>query len=114
MVETRFRPDKRGFHIYSAALPDGGIDGLGIPTRVRAGAGLASLGPPVASRTEIQLRISALGVELPVYPDGEVVLTQVASTTPSDMRRTVIVSYGACSDAICLPPVQGQPVDVTR
>jgi hypothetical protein len=111
-VETTFIPDESGFHIYSAELPDGGIDGLGIPTTVEPGDGFASLGPVVPSKPEVQLRIDALDVDLPVYPDGEVRLTQLASTTSVSGRRTVVVSYGACSRKVCLAPVRDRAVPV--
>ncbi|MFE3638035.1 hypothetical protein, partial [Streptomyces sp. NPDC059168] len=36
-VLADLRPERPGFHLYSLALPDGGVDGIGIPTRIRAG-----------------------------------------------------------------------------
>jgi hypothetical protein len=114
MIETTFAPERPGFHLYSVDLPDAGINGLGVPTRVRAGDGVLSLGPAVASRQVVKLNIATLGVELPVYPDGAIVLSQVASMAPAARRHSVIVSYGACSATTCLAPVQDQVVRLAQ
>ncbi|MFD3453767.1 hypothetical protein ACFWVC_16490 [Streptomyces sp. NPDC058691] len=44
-VVAVLRPERAGFHLYSLALPDGGVDGIGIPTRIRAEGALRSTGP---------------------------------------------------------------------
>jgi len=52
-----------------------------------------------------------LHVTLPVYPDGPVhVRLRVASD--GDASPTVIVSYGACSERLCLRPVRDLSVPV--
>lgn len=100
VVEVTFRPVRPGFHIYSIDLPSGG---LGIPTRVAVRAGLAATGAPTADEAVRPLELPVLGARLPVYPDGPV-------TVSLPVRRTgrtaqIVVSYGACSRAVCLQPV---------
>ncbi|WP_141585676.1 protein-disulfide reductase DsbD domain-containing protein [Actinomadura sp. WMMA1423] len=107
-VEVTFRPTRPGFHIYSLDLPSGG---LGIPTRVGVRAGLAATGAPRAEKPVRWLDLPLLDTRLPVYPDGPV-------TVSLPVRRTgrtaeVVVSYGACSRTVCLPPVIDRVAAVT-
>lgn len=102
-VVAVYRPTRAGFHVYSIDLPPGGVAGLGVPTRLRVTGGLAATGPATASESPRLLDLPALGVRLPVYPDGPV-------TVSLPVRRTgrtadVLVSYGACSATTCLAPV---------
>jgi hypothetical protein len=102
-VEAVYRPTRGGYHVYSIGLPQGGIDGLGVPTRLRVRGGLIGTGPATANETPRTLDLPTLGVRLPVYADGPV-------TVSLPVRRTgrtadILVSYGACSPTTCLAPV---------
>lgn len=109
LIRATFTPQEPGFHLYSVDLPDGGVDGLGIPTRLTAGTGLAPDGSPTADRPLRTVSPDGLGVDLPVYPDGPVTLTlPVHRTGPGP--GTVVVSYGACSEQRCLAPVTGRAI----
>lgn len=111
LVRVRFEPLQPGFHIYSLTLPAGGVDGLGIPTRVEAGDGLAASAPARSTVDSITLRIPELEVTLPVYPDGPVdILLPVEDAHPRESN--VVVTYGACSDDVCLLPVRDLKVPV--
>jgi hypothetical protein len=111
-VEVTFTPDRPGFHLYSLDLPAEGVDGLGTPTVVRVRAGATVTGPARADRPVHRLRIDALNVELPVYPDGPV--TVALPVRPTTSRRVeLVVTYGACSAGACLPPVRDRLVVLT-
>ncbi|MFD1248435.1 hypothetical protein ACFQ3F_11620 [Nocardioides ginsengisoli] len=111
LVRVRFEPLEAGFHIYSLTLPARGIDGLGIPTRVATGDGLTASGPARSTVDAISLHIPELHVTLPVYPDGPVdIVLPVEPDHPRD--SAVIVTYGACSDDVCLMPVRDLSVPV--
>ena len=69
-LTATYRPDQAGFHLYSAALPPGGVDGLGRPTVLATGHGLTATGPAIADRKPITLHEVELGVDLPVYPEA--------------------------------------------
>ncbi|WP_131737542.1 hypothetical protein [Actinomadura roseirufa] len=102
-LKAIYRPIRPGFHIYSLDLPSGGVQGLGVPTRIGVRGGLRATGIATADRPVRSLALPSLGVELPVYPDGPV-------TISLPIRRTgraadVVVSYGACSSGTCLAPV---------
>ena len=110
-LSATFTP-RTGFHLYSAALPEGGVDGLGFPTVLAAGAGLRATGPVVADRAVTLLRPAGLGVELPVYPDGPVTL--ILPVEAGDGKpATAIIGYAACSATRCLMPVTDQSVPLT-
>ncbi|MFF7329850.1 hypothetical protein [Streptomyces sp. NPDC008150] len=108
-LRATFSPRRAGFHVYSIDLPDGGIDGLGIPTRLSVRGGLTAEGRPTADRTVVGLRPAGLPTELPVYPDGPVTFTLPVRPTGSD-EADVVVSYGACGASRCLMPVTDEVI----
>ncbi len=107
-LTATYRPDRARFHLYSAAMPPDGVDGLGRPTVLAAGHGLVATGPAVADRTPTTLHEAALGVDLPVYPDGPVTLT--LPVTYSGTPVEAVIGYAACSLTQCLMPVIDQAV----
>lgn len=106
-----FTPQDAGFHIYSIDLPDGGADGLGIPTRIAVGGDLTSVGRPQADVATQMLRPAGLNVGIPVYPDGPVTFTIPVRQTASD-HAYVQVSYGACSQTLCRAPVIDEDIEL--
>lgn len=108
-VTATLRPQRAGFHLYSLALPDGGVDGLGIPTRLTVSSPLTAEAAVTASAHAYGLRLADLEVTLPVYPDGPVVLhlpTRLIPDSPS-AEAHLHLTYGACSStAGCLVPVR--------
>lgn len=127
-VTAVLTPRTRGFHLYSLALPEGGVDGLGVPTRLTVSAPLTATGPVTASAAPYGLRLPGLDVTLPVYPDGPVTLHLTAHVTAhlagsgadagadsgagtGAISARVLLSYGACSStAGCRPPVRAHPL----
>jgi hypothetical protein len=107
VLRVTFRPDA-GFHLYSKDLPVGGVDGVGYATQVSLTTGLRATGPTKADREVESLRVEGVAGELPVYPAGPVTLTLPVDGT----KGTVTVGYAACSDRVCLPPVQRLTVAV--
>jgi hypothetical protein len=112
-VTATLRPQRAGFHLYSLSLPDGGVDGLGIPTRLTVSAPLTADAAVTASAQAYGLRLADLDVTLPVYPDGPVVLhlpARLTATPPSAAAR-LLLTYGACSTTEgCLAPVRDHAV----
>jgi hypothetical protein len=107
---VQFRPEKSGFHLYSKDLVSAQVRGLGIATRVRLVAGLEADGTQFASRQTQQLRVAELGVSIPVYPNGSVAISTPTRPDGSSTGR-IEISYGACSDTVCLRPVLSRPVE---
>lgn len=111
-------PLSRGFHLYSLSLPDGGEQGLGIPTRLSVRGALEATGAATAEEPTQLLDIAVLGVKLPVYPDGPVTLDLPvrhadAGGAAAGTVAQVVVSYGACSSAACLAPVIDEVIPVS-
>lgn len=111
-LEVLFTPPAPGFHLYSLSLPDGGVQGLGIPTRLSVRGALAETGPVTAGEPTQSLDIAVLGVKLPVYPDGQVTLSLPVRHTEGS-TADVVVSYGACSSSTCLAPVTDEAIPIT-
>ncbi|WP_377273440.1 hypothetical protein [Peterkaempfera sp. SMS 1(5)a] len=105
MMDVTFTPQRSLFHLYSIDLPEGGVDGLGVPTTVTVRGALQATGAPSANVPVRELRFDALDVSLPVYPDGPVTVSVPVRRTGSSRDAAVVVSYGACSRTQCLPPV---------
>lgn len=108
-LSATFRPDLPGFHLYSTDLPEGGVDGLGVPTRLQPGTGMRAAGPVAADRPVYTLRPAGLAAALPVYPDGPVTLSLLVRA-PVQTPAEVELTYAACSVDSCLYPVISTPV----
>ena len=104
VLTARFTPQQPGFHLYSADLPTGGVEGVGRPTRLEVGGGLTAVGVAHPDARAIELRVDGLDAPLPVYPDGAVTVRQPVRVTPG-VPDLVWVTYAACSRSRCLPPV---------
>lgn len=111
VLQVTFAPELPGFHIYSLALPTNGLDGLGVPTRVRVSGASIAVGQPAADEPTRYLQIAGLNVALPVYPDAPVTLT-VPIRLLSHGQTEVTVSYGLCSEIRCLLPVEGLKIAI--
>jgi hypothetical protein len=122
-VTATLSPQQPGFHLYSLGLPDQGIDGLGIPTRLSIAAPLTAAGEVTTASRPYNLRPAGLDVDLPVYPDGPVTLhltARLAATsgdragsaaTTASLTARLRLTYGACSTAGgCLAPVRDHAV----
>ena len=107
-LTATYRPDRAGFHLYSAAMPPDGVDGLGRPTVLAAGHGLTATGPAVADRAPTTLHEAPLGDPPPVYPDGPVTLTLPVTTSGAPVEA--VIGYAACSLTQCLMPITEQAV----
>lgn len=108
-VRVTFSPQRPGYHLYSIHLPPDGVNGLGIPTTVTVRDGLRMTGSPTADVPDSHLRIAELNVNLPVYPPEPVTVTVPVRRT-GNRQPEVLVTYGACSATVCLPPVRNRPI----
>lgn len=111
LILAELRPEQRGFHLYSLTLPNGGVDGIGIPTRIRTEGSLRATGPATTDAKPRALRPAGLDVSLPVYEDGPVTLELPVRRVEGTDSARVFLTYGACSEtAGCLPPVRDHEV----
>jgi hypothetical protein len=108
-----FKPDDPGLHMYSKDLPREGENGLGRPTLLELvpGTRLKALG-------ELNESVEALPDadldDLPVYPAGPVTLRLPVSLPEGEgwFDEQVSVTYMACSQSACIPPVENQLIAV--
>jgi hypothetical protein len=109
-LAATFTPEA-GHHLYGKDLPAGGVDGLGRPTRLELvpGSGLVAAG-------ELMESVSALPADEPpgllVYPEGPVTLRLPVQLPEGGgwFDEQVSVTYMACTDGQCCPPVLGKLV----
>ena len=112
-LAATFTPNDPGFHLYSKDLPRGGLDGLGRPTllELTAGSHLQAVG----MMSESVPAEECPGLEgVLVYPAGPVTLRLPISLPPGKgwFDEHVSVTYMACSEAACLPPVENKLITI--
>ena len=103
-----YTPSQGTLHLYGKDLPKAGIHGVARPTLLEfvSSASIRPAGPLAADQPTIELQVAALGLTFPVYPEGAVTLRLPVTLTAKDSATAVLsVTYMACSDRICLPPV---------
>ena len=111
-LEATFTPEE-GFHLYSKDIPRGGVDGLGRPTLLELlpGSKMTTTGTlsesiPAIADTEIE--------GLLLYPVGMVVLRLPILLPEGEgwFDEQVSVTYMACYESTCFPPVVGKIIPV--
>jgi hypothetical protein len=103
-----------GYHLYSKDIPTTGVGGLGRPTllELTEGSQLTVAGSLIesarAEKPDFEPR------DLWVYPSGEVSLS-LPVELPAGSKWVddfVKVTYMACSESVCKPPVEGKVVSI--
>lgn len=109
-----FTPPK-GFHLYSKDIPRNGVDGLGRPTLLELpeNAKMQAAGPLAESVPAEILPFEPKN--LLVYPAGTVTLSLPVTLpeTTGTFEDTISVTYMACTNTGCKPPVVGKLILVT-
>jgi hypothetical protein len=117
VLRATFTPTEPGFHLYGKELPEDGVNGIGVPTRLElvGPSSLKAAGPLFSNITSHDLRVDSLRITLPVYREGPVIL-RLPIELPSrrqDVTAQVAVSYMACStDGVCKIPVKKKILDI--
>ncbi len=112
-IVASFAPPE-GTHLYSKDIPRGGVDGLGRPTllELTQASQMKSAGELIES-TPAQVP-DFEPKNLLVYPAGNVTLT-LPITLPAGtdwVDDEVSITFMACSDSGCKPPVENQIISV--
>ncbi|MFI8100716.1 hypothetical protein [Streptomyces sp. NPDC086023] len=105
-----FTPEEPGFHLYSTALPAGGVDGVGRPTSVAVSGALRARGALTAGSPVRSITLPGVDAPVPVYPDGPVTTT-LPVRAGAEGEATVLLGYASCSTTEgCTIPVADRPV----
>ena len=113
LLTATFTPPPDG-HLYGKNIPRTGVDGLGRPTLLELTdrSKMEALGTLMESLPALIEEFESL--ELPVYPDGPVTLS-LPVELPSGKEWVddeISVTFMACTDNGCKPPVIGKIVQV--
>ncbi len=115
-VVGTFTPLQAHFHLYSKDLPKNGLRGQGRPTllEIASTGQVKPIGSPAASQPTFGQYSRVIEQSLPVYPDGPVILRQQIELLQSGVAAPseLSITYMACSEEFCLPPVIGRKVAV--
>jgi hypothetical protein len=112
-LAATFTPTEAGFHLYNKDLPANGINGLGRPTRLELvpasrmqAAGDLTVSLPAGQEEDLE--------EFMTYPEGPVTLRLAVILPAGDgwMEDQVSVTFMACSENACHPPIVGKIVSV--
>jgi hypothetical protein len=113
ILSATFTPPD-GYHLYSKDTPLKGLNGLGRPTllELTAESHMQAISELMES-VEPQVP-NFEPKELLVYPSGEVTLSVEVQLPPGDewVDDSVSITYMACSDQLCKPPVVGKIVAI--
>jgi hypothetical protein len=113
LLHATFTPPD-GNHLYSKDIPITGVDGLGRPTllELTVNSKMQALGSLGESVPAIELDFEYQ--KLPIYPAGPVTLTLPIALPPGTgwVDDVVSVTYMACNDTGCKPPVLGKIITV--
>jgi hypothetical protein len=107
-VVAEFLPTEEGVHLYGIELPQGGIEGAGMPTRLEvADEAWTAAGPVTASTAAVLVSYPGFVEPFPVYPDGPVTLELPVRPVSEDLGSIQVeVSFMACtSSGLCYLPV---------
>lgn len=111
-----FAPTRPQFYLYSKELPEEGLNGLGRPTllKVTESDSLKVTGPLTADKPVQNIYVNALDMSFPVYPVGPVTLSLPFEFTGngSEVSMEIRITYMACSDQTCLPPVINKHISI--
>jgi len=113
-LSATFTPVESKLHLYSKDIPKSGVDGLGRPA-------LLELAPNSTLKASGQLKESAPAQSLQsgpqgllVYPTGAVTLSLpvILPAGTNWLDDQVIVTYMACTEFNCRPPVEGKVIPI--
>ena len=112
-LSATFTPES-GYHLYSKDIPREGVYGEGRPTLLELipGSQMHPVGELIASA---EAEVSDMGTDaLLVYPAGPVTLRLQVSLPPGAgwYDDKVRITYMACSQSTCRPPVIGKQIPV--
>lgn len=112
-----FTPTRANYHLYSKDLPRDGLEGMGRPTllEIASAQGLVAAGPLAATPEPIDEYAPTLDLTFPVYPAGTVTLRLPVTLdeTLETASAELAVTYMACGEGKCLPPVVDKRIPVT-
>ena len=113
-LSATFTPQNPGLHLYSKDIPKTGVEGLGRPTLLELSEGsslqaLSELAESVAPQAP-----NTPPFELLTYPAGPVTLSLPVLLPDGNAWSDdeVIVTYMACDEQGCRPPVQQKPIAI--
>ncbi len=114
ILSAIFTPQDSGLHLYSKDISKTGINGLGRPTLLEL-----SKDSPMQAVSELMESASPQApitppFELLTYPAGAVTLSyQILLPNGNNwINDEVIVTYMACDEQGCRPPVQQKPITI--
>ncbi|HEX2993610.1 MAG TPA: hypothetical protein VHP14_02235 [Anaerolineales bacterium] len=111
-----FTPTRQQFYLYGKDLPRDGLNGLGRPTllEVLKSDSIKVTGPLTADQPVQYVYVKTLDLSFPVYPIGPVRLSlpfeRIGNGSPVSME--ISITYMACSDRTCLPPVIDKHISI--
>jgi hypothetical protein len=113
-LSATFTPLNPSLHLYSKEIPRKGVEGLGRPALLELvqGSSIKASGELIESISS-QLPLSG-PQELLIYPAGAITLSLPILLPEGKgwFSEHVIVTYMACNDEGCRPPVEGKTIAI--
>ncbi|MDD2920646.1 MAG: hypothetical protein PHQ36_00005, partial [Anaerolineales bacterium] len=113
-LSATFTPVEASLHLYSKEIPRSGVDGLGRPALLELAqdSTIKANGPLIESAPAQSLLSGPQ--DLRVYPAGAVTLSLpvILPAGKNWINEKVIITYMACTDYGCRPPVEGKIIPI--
>jgi len=115
LLSATFTPLTPDLHLYSKDIPKTGVGGLGRPTLLELmdNSSIQKTGDLIE---DVPSHIPEFEPkDLLIYPAGPVVLSIPILITPGqpEIKEPVFVTYMACNQQGCRPPVEGKAISIT-
>lgn len=114
LLSATFTPLASGLHLYSKDIPKTGVNGLGRPSllELSTSSNIKAIGEIIES-TPSQIP-SFEPKELLVYPAGPITLSIPIRLPDGNkwINDQVLVTYMACNDQGCRPPIQEKVIPI--
>jgi hypothetical protein len=113
-LTATFVPVEKKLHLYSKDIPKSGIQGLGRPALLEIPNGSAITVSGKLQESAAAQNLSSGPQGLMIYPEGAVTLSLpiILPTGAEWLDDQVIVTYMACTDYNCRPPVEDKVIPI--
>ena len=114
ILSATFTPQESSLHLYSKDIPKMGINGLGRPTLLELSKDSTLLAVSELTESVSPQVPTTPPFELLTYPTGPVTLSLYILLPNGNtwIDDEVFVTYMACDEQACRPPVQQKPIAI--
>ena len=114
ILSATFTPQSPSLHLYSKDIPKTGVDGLGRPTLLELSENSPMQAVSELTESALPQKPATPPLELLIYPAGPITLSLLILLPDGNSwtNDEVFVTYMACDEMGCRPPVQNKSIAI--